>query len=113
MIDLKELFAGEDGIEVEFRGHTTIHYLHGPTNEEDLEYRRACLAIKVKNGRVESTDAAIYATVQLYDAICTRVIVKDGDEQQEVEDFKTLIPNDLKTAIIAAWQNRFEVKQEK
>jgi hypothetical protein len=108
-MDLKELFSRKDHIKAEYKGVLTIHHLRDPSPEEDLLYRRKCAGIRVSNGRAESTDTALNAPIWLYDTITDRVLVENGDGQEDLPDFKTVIPNDLKLAIIAAWQNRFEI----
>jgi hypothetical protein len=95
-MDLKELFSRKDQIKAEYKGVLTIHHLRDPSPEEDLLYRKKCGSVRVGRGRAESTDTALNAPLWFYDQICERVVVENGDDQEEMPDFKTLIPNDLK-----------------
>jgi hypothetical protein len=109
-VNIADLFKQSDEIKTQYRGVMLTHHLREPTAEEDTEYRRRSANIKIVNGHAETTAKAIAAPAFLYDVICQRVVVEQEDgTEQDVED-KTLIPNDLKLAVIAAWQGRFQIK---
>jgi hypothetical protein len=109
MIDLKELFSKTLDIKVNYLGTDLIHHLREPSPEEDLQYRRRCSDVRVSGRDIHSTATALTAGIWLYDQICERVSASDADGLQEVPEFKTKIPNDLKTAVINAYLNRFEI----
>ena len=110
-MDLDELFSKEQTVKAKYNGVDTIHYLRQPTPLEDLEFRRKCANVKVRNREIVTSDAALNAPLNLYDKICQRVIVENGAGPEEVPDFKSKIPNDLKLAVIAAYQRRVEIDE--
>ena len=110
MIDFKELFAKEQRIRAVYLGVELVHHLRGPTDMEDLEFRRRSSQMQMKDGQLHSTDRALNANLWLYDVICERVTAEDDDgSEQEVETFKETIPADLKLAVVHAYLNRFTV----
>ena len=111
-MNLDELFSKEQIVKAKYNGVDTLHYLRQPTNEEDLEFRRRAANVKVKNREIQTSDAALQAPLHLYDKICQRVVVENGAGPEEVPDFKSKIPNDLKLAVINAYQARVEIEQQ-
>lgn len=108
---LDELFSKEEIVTAKLKGIETRHYLRQPTPKEDLDFRRKCANVKVKNREIQTSDQALQAPIDLYDAICQRVIVENGDGPQEVPEFKNKIPPDLKLAVISAYQRRIEIDE--
>lgn len=111
-MNLDDLFSKEQIVKAKYNGVDTFHHLRQPTSEEDLEFRRKSANVKVKNREIQTSDAALQAPLHLYDKICQRVIVENGAGPQEVPDFKSKIPNDLKLAVINAYQARVEIEQQ-
>jgi hypothetical protein len=111
-MDLNDLFSKEQAIKAKYCGVDTVHYLRQPTSREDLEFRRKSANVKIRNREVQTSDAALQAPIELYDLICQRVVVENGAGPEEVPDFKARIPNDLKLAVIAAYQNRIEIETQ-
>ena len=108
-MDLNELFSKEYVIIAKYNGVATHHYLRQPTNKEDLDFRRKSANVKVKNRELQTSDAALQAPIELYDAICQRVEVVNGAGPQVVPDLKATIPADLKLAVINQYQRRIEI----
>jgi len=104
-----DLFSKEQPVKVNYIGVQTVHYLRHPTPHEDLEFRRKSANVKVRNREILTSDVALQAPLELYDKICQRVVINNGAGLQEVADFKTKIPNDLKLAVIAAYQQRIQI----
>jgi hypothetical protein len=111
-MDVNEVFSKQQTVKTKYNGVDVFHHLRQPTNQEDLEFRRQSANVKVKNGRIQTSDAALDAPIQLYDKICQKVEMVNGAGPQEVADFKNLIPRDLKLAVIAAYQNRVEIDDQ-
>ena len=111
-MDLNDLFSKEQVVQAKYNGVATFHYLRQPTNKEDLDFRRKSANVKVKNREIQTSDMALQAPLELYNAICQRVVVENGAGPQEVPDFKEKIPNDLKLAVINAYQARVEIENQ-
>lgn len=111
-MDLNELFSKEECVKTKYKGVDVFHYLRQPSSQESLEFRRKSANVKVRNKEIQTSDAALQAPVELYDKICTRVVVENGAGPQDVADFRALIPTDVKLAVILAWQNRVEIEQQ-
>jgi hypothetical protein len=111
MIDFKELFAKDQRIRAVYLGVELVHHLRGPTDAEDLEFRRRSSEMRMQAGELRSTDRALNANIWFYNTITEKVTAAedpDGSEQ-EVENFKETIPADLKLAVVHAYLNRFTV----
>lgn len=111
-MDLNDLFSKEQIVKTKYNGVDVLHYLRQPTSKEDLEFRRKSANVKVKNREIQTSDAALQAPLELYDAICQRVVVQNGAGPEDVPDFKAKIPNDLKLAVINAYQARVEIDNQ-
>lgn len=109
-MDLIELFSRDYRIIACYQGVDIFHHLREPSREEYLAYRRRIANVGVsRSGELKHTNEAMEAPLILYDQICQKVEVQDGDLLQEVPDFKEHIPNDLKIAVIGAWNGRFDI----
>jgi hypothetical protein len=111
-VDTNELFSKEEIVKTKYKGVDVFHYLRQPSNQESLEFRRKSANVRVRNKEIQTSDAALLAPIELYDKICTRVVVENGAGPQDVSDFKAVVPSDVKLAVIAAWQNRVEIDQQ-
>jgi hypothetical protein len=109
MINLQELFSAKQDISVNYCGTELLVHLRQPTDKEHLEYRRRVSEMKIRGGAAQPTDVSLNSGLWLFDAICEGVTAIDGDDRQEVPDFREKIPTDLKLAVINSYLNRLEI----
>ena len=116
LAELTELFSKKEvevDIKVNYLGVEQTHRLREANDEIDLEYRRRSSQVKVTNREARAGDQALDAPRWLYDAICQSVTAETEEGPQDIVDFKSKIPPDLKCAIVEAYLNRFKVKIER
>src|SRR5688500_15825790 len=97
----REIIATVDGVK-------TIHTIRSPANKESLEYRRKVAQVKIKNKEVHQTEVSMMANAWYYDLLCTGVVAINGEGPQEVPDYKEIVDEDVKFAVIQAFTNRVQ-----
>lgn len=117
-MDFNEIFAKEDKFQHKFRDVELIHTIREPTTEERLSFSKATAKTNYDQQRsgtltTSMDDAALLAPMKLYDKLIKSVEVIKGDEREflQPEQIKDFIPQDVKLAVIGAWQNRVRVRE--
>jgi len=102
-MDLKEALSTDTEYAIKFRGLTLYFTLRNPTPSEDLEFRRRSGKVTAKNGRVESSDAALEAPLWLLDKVKTKAEYSNGTAERFpiADDLYREIPSRTKLTVIA------------
>ena len=106
-LDLGELFGGETILRVDFKGEVTRHHFRELDSTTDLHYQRRLSRFRsgrAKNGGFTSSDESLTSEVWLYDQLCQKVEVENGESSIDVPDFKSTVPIRLKRTAVFAYQ---------
>ena len=102
-MDIREAFSSLAEYGIKYRDFKLYFTLRNPTSAQDLEFRRRSGQLRVKNGKMDSSDNALNAPLWLLDQIKAKVEYSNGtDERFPVpQDLYDEIPARTKLAIIS------------
>jgi hypothetical protein len=112
LINIDELFDEKTEIRAEYRGAVLAHTFRQMTPQEYLDYSRRASNFQVRKRSVTASEEAAGARLWLYDKLCEKVEVVDGDERQPVPEFKTKIPAFMKDQVATKFLSQVEIQED-
>ena len=102
-MDIREALSDSIEYAIKYRGITLYFTLRNPTSAQDLEFRRRSGQLRLKNGKMDSSDNALNAPLWLLDQVKAKVEYSNGTaERFEVPaDLYNEIPARTKLAVIS------------
>lgn len=107
-LDLDDLFGGDTIVNLSIKGRVVRFTYREKDSQTDLEYqRRVADRMRSRIGEFEVTDNSLRSDLWLFDRLCKKVEVKEGDENwQDVPDYKTRLSPDVKRLANAEYYQR-------
>ncbi len=110
-MDLSQL-TEEQEYAIKIKGMTLFFTLRDPTAREDLEYRRRSSRVSAKNGKGESSDAALEAPLWLLEQVCTKVECQNGGPEREALSKEDIAKIPVRTRMRVIVQHLNELEGE-
>jgi hypothetical protein len=102
-LDFDDLFGGDTRVILAIKNRKVRFTFKEEDTQTYIEYQRRLAKVRSVAGKLEASDEALSTDLWLFDQLCTRVEVLDGEEWRET---KNVPPPEVKRHSLFGYQRR-------